>query len=48
MAGAGMWQLPAEMAISLNRLGLGLKQLGLGLNRLGLGCDYYQLKWPWA
>jgi hypothetical protein len=43
-----MWQLPAKMAVGLNRLGLGLKQLGLGLNRLGLGCEYYQLKWPWA
>ena len=43
-----MWQLPAEMAVGLNRLGLGLDQLGLGLNRLGLGCGNYKLSWPWA
>ena len=40
-----MWQLQAELAVGLNRLGLGLYQLGLGLNRLG---GSYQLKWPWA
>ena len=39
-----MWLLPTEMAVRLNRPGLGLNHLGLGLNRLGLGCGNYQLK----